>query len=120
MKTRILTLVIGMASAVISSMLQAAPDLSIGNITYDGVTPTLNVPVGFTNDGTVVSIQFDINYSTAEISAGDAVAGTELPSANGVYSNELGAGAGSSVRRVVSATRDELLGLTWYKLKGKI
>jgi hypothetical protein len=96
-----LNLVIGLSGLLATALVSAAPDLTIGTVAYDGSSPTVNVPVSFINDGSVVGLQFDISYSTLEIAANDAVAGTGLPPDNAVFSNEWSGGTSLNVRRIV-------------------
>ena len=73
----------------------SAPSLTIGS---NSATPgqSVAVPVDFTNDGTVVSLQFDVQYDNAFLTTGTPTAGAALGS-NGLASAEVIAGT----RRVV-------------------
>lgn len=81
------TLVVGMLLAQAG---WAAPSLSLG--TASG-TPgqVVNIPVSFTNDGTVVALQFDVQYTTVPLTAGMPTAGAALGT-NGLASSEVTAG----------------------------
>ncbi len=57
---------------------------------------TVDIPVSFTNDGTVVALQFDVQYNATQLTAGMPTAGTAL-GANGLASSEVVSGT----RRVV-------------------
>ncbi len=81
--------------ALLAHTAWAAPSLSLG--TASG-TPgqAVNIPLTFTNDGSVVSLQFDVQYNAAQVSAGAPVAGAAL-GAQGLASAEATPGA----RRIV-------------------
>lgn len=53
----------------ISTTSWAAPGLSIGSAT-GSPGQTVNIPVTFTSDGTVVSLQFDVQYNVAKLAVG--------------------------------------------------
>lgn len=77
----------------------AAPNLGLG--VAQGVPgQTVNIPVSFDNDVTVAGLQFDVQYSAAQLNAGSALPGSILTATgHGVSSTLISA---SRVRIVVT------------------
>ena len=67
---------------VSSNIAIANPQLVIGKNNTGGNPANFQMPITFTNDGSVVGIQFDLEYDSSEVTLLSPTAGTNLPVAN--------------------------------------
>ncbi|MBI3773006.1 MAG: cadherin-like domain-containing protein [Gammaproteobacteria bacterium] len=67
----------------------AAPNLTLGSVTQAVQGQGVNIPVTFDNDVTVTGLQFDVQYNTAQLNAGTALAGSALSATGHGVSSSL-------------------------------
>ncbi len=82
------------------SDVSGAPNVAVG-VVNSLVTDSVEVPVTFVNNASVVSLQFDVYYDPAQLSSGNLVAGDAL-GAHGLSSSLIAAGR----RRIVISPSD--------------
>ena len=94
-KGKLSVFILLMTGMLLAQPAWSAPSLTISS---DSATPgqSVNIPVNFTNDGTIVSLQFDVQYDSSQLTTGTPTAGAAL-GGNGLASAEINVGK----RRVV-------------------
>ncbi|MDH5325958.1 MAG: FG-GAP-like repeat-containing protein [Gammaproteobacteria bacterium] len=104
---RISSVILFLAFSSFSLHAVAAPDISVGNVNVSSGTPpgsnrAINIPINFTNDGSVIALQFDVSYPDSAI---DVQQGETSTSSNGltIYSAEFSVSAGMKTTRVIFA-----------------